>query len=58
MVAKTVVVVGRSVSSGKRVVERRLRVVVLIVVVAKVGTVAACEEGQCADGKKRQGAGS
>ena len=58
MVAKTVVVISRSVSSGKRVVERRLRVVALIVVVAKVGTMAACEEGQRADGKKRQGAGS
>ena len=58
MVAKTVVVAGSTVSSGIGVVELPLRVVVLMVVVAKVGTVASCEDGQCADGKKRQGAGS
>ena len=58
MVAKAVVVVSRPVSSGKGVIELQLRVVVLIVVVDKVGTVAACKEGRCADGKKRQKAES
>ena len=55
MVAKTVVVIS---SSGKRVVERLLRVVTSIVVVAKVGTEASCVEGHRADGEKRQGAES
>ena len=58
MVAKTVVVAGSTVSSGIGVVELPLQVVVSIVVVSKVGTVATCEEGQCADGKKRHEAGS
>ena len=57
MVAKTVVVAGSTVSSGIGVVELPLQVVVSIVVVSKVGTVAACVEGQRAHGKKRQGAG-
>ena len=58
MVAKTVVVVSRSSSSGKRVVEPRPRVVVSIVVVAKVDAVVACERGRCKKGKKRHGAES
>ena len=55
MVAKTVVVIS---SSGNRVVERPLRVVTSIVVMAKVGTVASCVEGHRAGSEKRQEAES
>ena len=57
-VAKTVVVVGRTSSSGQRVVGSRPRVVALIVVVAKVETMAACKKGRCTESKKRHGAES
>ena len=58
MVAKTVVVASRLSSSGKRVVEPQLRVVVSIVVAAKVDAVIASEGRRCKKGKKRHEAES
>ena len=58
MVAKTVVVVGRESSSGRRAIEPYLRVVVSIVVATKVGAVIASENCRRKKGKKRHEAGS
>ena len=58
MVAKTVVVVGRKSSSGRRAFESYLRVVVSIVVAAKVDAVIASESCRSKKGKKRHEAES
>ena len=58
MVAKTVVVVGRESSSGRRAIEPYLRVVVSIVVATKVGAVIASESCRCKKGNKRHDAES